>query len=99
MRFLCACVVEHEGTFQKKVEMIEVKEKDFAIASNKVAELISAKYNIPNKFVDREPEQVGILYINPKKEHKRDDLCDLDIDKYDGLLDDESEIIWKRPSL
>ena len=67
MRFLCACVVEHEGTFQKKVEMIEVKEKDFAIASSKVAELISTKYNIPNKFVEREPEQVGILYINPKK--------------------------------
>ena len=96
MRFLCAGVVKDGEEFSKRVEMIEVKEKDFAIASNKVAEIFSSKHNIPNKFVDREPEQVGILYINPKKEHKRDDLCDLDIDKYDGLLDDESEIIWKK---
>ena len=99
MRFLCACVVKVEDSFEKRVEMIEVKEKDFAIASNKVAEIFSSKYDIPNKFVEREPEQIGILYINPKKEHKKEDLCDLDIDKYDGILDDESEIIWKKPSL
>lgn len=89
MRYLCAYRVLRNDEPTLVTEMLTTKTNDAIKGQIELMLKISSSNNIPAEFINRDTQDLGILYINPKKLHSLSDLCDLDDDKFDDILGED----------
>lgn len=95
MRFLCGYrLKDDKGNLVIKTEVHTTKVNNEDKGRHQLLVKLSTEFDLPNEFVERERDIPGILYINPKRTHCPEDLCDLDLEGWETREDYGPAIIY-----